>query len=330
MLKQFTIRNFKCYGKQVATFDLSRITFIYGNNSVGKSSFLDALEILDKAQRNSKGVVIRSDGFKNEQIVPGDEWGVFCVSHDRSVRDWKLACTDSDRWILVDRITSTPISESVYRTCVPLIDHIKAGESGERKVTGFDALAASLDDEDGILTPDQVNEVNAMFQDLGVNYACSVDNTLTDLDYNVANLPVEKVGTGIRGIYRYLKAIARWKTGILLLEEPEANVNENQLQGLARLLVNKAMDRSANDHNAQMVVECHSEHVLLEVLGMIADGKQKVEDFSVVYVQKSAVGSVAVNCKVDRNGALDRWPDANGFFTARKRILFGENDNHDI
>ena len=78
MLKQLTIRNFKCYGKQGATFDLSRITFIYGNNSVGKSSFLEALGILDKAQRNNSGLVIRGDGFKNGQIAAGDEWSLKC------------------------------------------------------------------------------------------------------------------------------------------------------------------------------------------------------------------------------------------------------------
>ena len=169
-------------------------------------------------------------------------------------------------------------------------------------------------------------DVNQMFEDLDVHYRCAVDGTLTDLDFGMPNLGEEKVGTGIRGIYRYLVKIAKWKTGLLLLEEPEANVNESQLQRLAQLLVHKAIDRDPADSNAQMVVECHSEHVLLEVLGMVADGKLKAEDVSVVYVKKTSVGSEATTCRIDANGSLDRWPDVNGFFTARKRILFGEND----
>ena len=329
MLKQFTVRNFKCYGKQGATFDLSRITFIYGNNSVGKSSFLEALGILDKAQRNNSGLVIRGDGFKNGQIAAGDEWSLKCSDPAGNAYDWVLSCNRESQWILMDRETSERVLEPLYNQCIRSVDHVKAGEAKKKAESSFEALANGLEngqDEDGILIQDEMVDINEMFKKLNVKYSCAVDGTLTDLDFDMPNLKVDKVGAGIRGIYRHLKSIARWKTGLLLLEEPEANVNEGQLQKLAQLLVAVALSRGEKDANAQLVVECHSEHVLLEVLGMVADGKLKARDVSVTYVKKDVDGSKAFTCKIDGNGALDKWPDENGFFTARKRILFGENE----
>ncbi len=326
MLKQFTIRNFKCYGKQGATFDLSRITFIYGNNSVGKSSFLEALGILDKAQRNNSGLVIRGDGFKNGQIAAGDEWSLKCSDSAGNAYDWVLSCNRESQWILMDRETSERVLEPLYNQCIRSVDHVKAGDVKKKSESGFEALAAGLEngqDEDGILTQEEMVYINEMFKDLNVKYSCAVDGTLTDLDFDMPNLNVDKVGAGIRGIYRHLKAIAKWKTGLLLLEEPEANVNEGQLQKLAQLLVNVALSKGENDANAQLVVECHSEHVMLEVMKMVASGRLQCGDVSIIYVVKEESGARPVKCNIDSKGTLDKWPAEGGFFAARKRILFG-------
>lgn len=326
MLKQFTVRNFKCYGKQGATFDLSRITFIYGNNSVGKSSFLEALDILDKAQRNNRGLVIRGDGFKNGQITSEDEWRLKCLDSSGNAHDWVLSCNREAQWTLMDRATSDRVSEPLYNQCIRSVDHVKAGEAKKKAESSFEALANGLEngqDEDGILTQDEMVDINEMFKKLNVKYSCAVDGTLTDLDFDMPNLKVDKVGAGIRGIYRHLKSIARWKTGLLLLEEPEANVNEGQLQALAQLLVTVASSRGENDVNAQLVVECHSEHVMLEVMKMVASGRLQCEDVSIIYVVKEETGARPVKCNINSKGTLDKWPAEGGFFAARKRILFG-------
>ena len=332
MLRQFTVRNFKCYGKEGATFDLSRITFIYGNNSVGKSSFLEALEILDRAQRNNRGIVIRSDGFKNGQITAEDEWSLKCSDSKGKTYDWVLSANSESQWLLVDRATSERVLEPVYNQCILSVDHVKAGDVKKKSESGFEALAAGLEngqDEDGILTQEEMADINEMFEKLNVKYSCAVDGTLTDLDFDVPNLNVDKVGAGIRGIYRHLKAIAKWKTGLLLLEEPEANVNEGQLQKLAQLLVMVAMARSEKDATTQLVVECHSEHVMLEVMKMVASERLQCRDVSIIYVVKEDSGARPVKCNIDSEGKLDRWPAEGGFFGARKRILFGGDVQYD-
>lgn len=326
MIRKLTLRNFKCYGKQGATFDLSRITFVYGNNSVGKSTFLEALKIIDNAQRK-RDFVTRSDGFKNGSIEAEDEWQMECSDLEGHVHNWKLSCNPESKWILVDCDSGERITEPLYNQCVPGLEHIQAGDFKQKEVSGFEALVASMEGDDAdVLTQEEVADINNMFKDLKVSYSCSIDGALTDLDFDMSGLSVDKVGTGIRGIYRYLKALAKWKSGLLLLEEPEANVNESQLQALAQLLIRVALKRGESVANAQLVVECHSEHVLLEVLGLVADKKMSAEDVSVVYVNKTKDGSVATTCRVRGDGSLDKWPDENGFFTARKRILFGEDD----
>ena len=320
MLRSFTIRNFKCYGKGGATFDLSRVTFIYGNNSVGKSSFLDAVDLVAMAHKDDQGILLkgRPDAFNNGPIDDEDLWTDVCVDASGREARWELRKVDGKWAHVLDRVDHGAVGVLSVPGWMSEVHRVKAGVPSDEGKTTFESLLSAL-------SRDQVNEINEMFRALDVGYECEVNDTLKDLCFGISNLPKDKVGTGIRGIYRYLKAIAGWKRGLLLLEEPEANVNESQLQALARLLVQVAQKRAAVDPDAQLVVECHSEHILLELLGMVADGRLTPEDLSVVYVEKTPDGSVATTCRVDDHGALDKWPDANGFFTARKHILFGED-----
>ena len=330
MIRKFTIRNFKCYGKQGATFDLARITFVYGNNSVGKSSFLEALKILDSAQRR-RDLVVRSDAFKNGQIAAEDEWRLECSDLEGSAHNWVLKCNSESKWSLVDRDSGEQITGPLYNQCVPSVEHIQAGDLKKKEVSGFEALAASMEgDNADVLTQEEVADINNMFKDLKVPYSCSIDGSLTDLDFDMVGLSVDKVGTGIRGIYRYLKAMAKWKSGLLLFEEPEANVNESQLQVLAQLLIRVALKRGENDANAQLVVECHSEHVMLEVMKMVAGNQLRCEDVCIVYVVKDKErGACPIRCMINSKGTLDKWPAEGGFFAARKRILFGRDVQYD-
>ena len=320
MLKQFSIKNFKCYGKKAATFDLSKITFVYGNNSVGKSSFLDALSIIDKARRNNHGVVIRSDGFKNGVIAAGDEWNLKCSDTNGIDVSWTLSLNGVNDWILKDDTNGDLVAGQVFNQSFPQVTHVKAGDTRKNSTTGLEALAAKMEEpESGLMTLEQVADVNQMFEDLDVHYRCAVDGTLTDLDFGMPNLDEEKVGTGIRGIYRYLVKIAKWKSGLLLLEEPEANVNESQLQKLTQVLVRSALKRSANSSNAQIVVECHSELMFLALRNMLAHGELKPTDVAINVITKFAEGSESRTIPLDEFGnILQPWPG--GFFPARTKI----------
>ena len=60
MIKKIRIKNFKCYGPNGADFNLSKVNFIFGDNSSGKSTFLQFLEMVG-AMYDHVGKYDRSD-----------------------------------------------------------------------------------------------------------------------------------------------------------------------------------------------------------------------------------------------------------------------------
>ena len=71
MIKKVRIRNYKCYGDRPADFDLARINFIYGDNSVGKSTFLQCLSSIYHMYAGGEQSIPKSDvldmrSFKGE------------------------------------------------------------------------------------------------------------------------------------------------------------------------------------------------------------------------------------------------------------------------
>ena len=46
MIKRIQIKNFKCYGEPGVDFSLKRINFIFGDNSAGKSTFLQLIRMV--------------------------------------------------------------------------------------------------------------------------------------------------------------------------------------------------------------------------------------------------------------------------------------------
>ena len=72
MIKRIQIKNFKCYGEPGADFPLKRINFIFGDNSVGKSTFLQLLRMVSNCETDAI-----SDNFKKY---------VFCGEEERQIK----------------------------------------------------------------------------------------------------------------------------------------------------------------------------------------------------------------------------------------------------
>ncbi len=69
MIKRIQIKNFKCYGEPGVDFSLKRINFIFGDNSAGKSTFLQLIRMVlnGEGQRiddNFKSLVFKGDTTK--------------------------------------------------------------------------------------------------------------------------------------------------------------------------------------------------------------------------------------------------------------------------
>lgn len=324
MLRKFRIHNFKCYSKS-QDFELGVINFIYGNNSVGKSTFLQAVEKVIRSQENN-GIVPRDKvtSFKNRGVSGDDVWLLRltkkCAEGFKDVV-WRLVKSnegDNNDWCFVDDATGENVSPSEFSQYVPeYFDHVEANETG-----GLNSLDA-LEEE---LTQGQIDCVNGMFDELKIGYRCLNARELYDMVLDYGPLTVGQVGAGIRRIFKCAKSLAKWEGGILLLEEPETNVNEDQLAALTKVIVRRALELKLRGTDAQIVVECHSEHMLLKLLTLVVSQDDGLEssDVTVHYVEKTVDGSIVTRCRIDEYGEFDQWPSPNGFFRARNRIVFGD------
>ena len=156
-----------------------------------------------------------------------------------------------------------------------------------------------------------------MLERLGVGYKCIDKNTLEDVVLGRGGITIDDVGTGVAVMFDMVQSIAIWQKGILLLEEPEANVNERQLEALTKVLVEESKKRFAV--GGQLVVECHSELVMLGIRNLLKHGVITPEDIAVFVVTKDSNGSLPTKIPLDKFGNIQRpWPG--GFFLSRVKI----------
>ena len=307
MIKKVRIRNYKCYGDRPADFDLARINFIYGDNSVGKSTFLQCLSriyhMYDGGEQSIPSDGLDESSFKRE----GSEKIDIRVKVEENVV-WQGKVVDG-HFALRDG-NGEIVKKSDFFSAVPWLRHAEAPRvlRSESKGNKLEELAETMINTD---------VVNRMFESLGIGYQCTDKYTLEDTVLGLDEIPVNDVGTGIAVMFDMLQAIAIWQKGILLLEEPEGNVNERQLESLTTLLVEEAKQRFAVD--GQLVVECHSELVMLGIRNLLKHGIISPEDIAIFVVTKDASGSSVVKIPLDKFGNIQRpWPG--GFFLSRVKI----------
>lgn len=136
------------------------------------------------------------------------------------------------------------------------------------------------------------------------------------------------VGSGLGYVLPVLCSVCDASKLISMLQQPELHLHPALQAALADVLIENT--RGAR----QIIVETHSEHLLLRVLKRIrqaASGKQlspelqiKPEEVAVVYFEPQPNGTTAVKrLRISQDGEfLDRWP--RGFFTERDSELFDE------
>ena len=111
----------------------------------------------------------------------------------------------------------------------------------------------------------------------------------------------------------------------ILIEQPELHIHPAMQVGLGDLFIEAAKTR-------QVIVETHSEHLVLRLLRRIrettdrkaSDGRELTpEDLCVLYVEPSESGYTRIReMRVDERGEfVDAWPE--GFFEERDPELFG-------
>ena len=168
--------------------------------------------------------------------------------------------------------------------------------------------------------------VNNFLSRIGVEYECErvhegcpfTGLRIRDKIYGI-ELELDDVGTGIRGLYRIAQRFATWKgETILEIEEPDTHVNERQIAPLTQVMVEEALKHS----EGQLIVECHSKIMALQLAALVRDGVLKMDgedaNLSMMEVSKTPYGSIVEPIHISRRGDID-WP--NGFFPAEGELL---------
>lgn len=308
MIKKIRIKNYKCYGASPADFELSRINFIYGDNSVGKSTFLQCIANIFQMYEHGESSISVSEelnkiSFKN---TGADKIDVLFRTGDDSVWRYKVIGNE----LALRDVNNSIVPKDVFFASVPWLKHLEASRP-LRTDNQKSSLLKFVD------TRIDVNLINSMLSRLKVGYKCIDKYTLSDTVLGVDNISVNDVGTGIVGIFDTLQSLSFWKEGLLLLEEPDANVNEHQMEALTTLLVEEAKKRF--DVGGQLFVEFHSELVMLVIRNLLKHKVISTDDISIFVVTKNLDGSIVNKIPMDEYGNIMRpWP--NGFFIERTMI----------
>jgi len=132
------------------------------------------------------------------------------------------------------------------------------------------------------------------------------------------------VGFGISQLIPILTACLGSKGKLICIEQPEIHVHPGLQAELADLFIESAMKRGN-----QLLVETHSEHVILRLLRRIRENAKKAkgkrtlspQDVAVLYVDTDANGCFIKEIPITPDGEFGiPWP--NGFFTERFKEVF--------
>ena len=134
-----------------------------------------------------------------------------------------------------------------------------------------------------------------------------VDRTNNSIDVNLRDL-----GFGISQIIPVVVQCLTCRGNILTIQQPELHIHPSLQANLGDLFT-----ESIYTKNSQLIIETHSEHLVLRLLRLVRKGKLKHDDLSILYVGRNSSGSTYVKrLRLDESGDFfDNWPG--GFFPER-------------
>ncbi len=140
MIKRIQIKNFKCYGEPGVDFSLKRINFVFGDNSAGKSTFLQLIRMV----LNGEGQRI-DDNFKS-LVFKGD------VSREITMRITAMGTKDMQEIDVAEKTSKVfddPVSIKMFGGPIqadvvcPIYDYIKT--SARKGVLEYQGWCSALE-----------------------------------------------------------------------------------------------------------------------------------------------------------------------------------------
>lgn len=200
-----------------------------------------------------------------------------------------------------------------------------AGQGGGEYVgPAGEHMAALLTDR-----PDLLDQVNRWCEDLGVGYRVRMlspvshdiivsagDFTVLALEDSRFDPPVlvspRAVGYGVGQLLPVITQCLLGTGGMVIVEQPEVHLHPRLQSAVADLFID-----TVNQSRAQLLIETHSEHLVLRALRRVREGTLAAEDLAILYVDLHEDGAGFMRrLEVDQRGNLvDGWPGT--FFDER-------------
>ncbi len=142
---------------------------------------------------------------------------------------------------------------------------------------------------------------------------------LTDGRSGVQVTPAD-VGFGVSQVLPIVVELLSRRESIIAIEQPETHLHPRLQARLADLFIDTVQQGGRGN---QLIVETHSEHIMLRVQRRIREGLLDPSSVSVVYVDQEGSEPASVKpLRLNQQGdLLDDWP--HGFFDERLEELFG-------
>ncbi len=177
------------------------------------------------------------------------------------------------------------------------------------------------------LNEDDLGELQELYSGL----ASRTEIALRDFEKGILVAPGD-VGVGISQMVPVVVAALRKQAGVLGIEQPELHIHPAIQVGMGDLFIHAvASDPDRLFAGKSLIIETHSEHIILRLLRRIRETTEgevppgvrgfAADDLSVVYVESGLEGVRFRALRVADDGDfLDRWP--RGFFEERAEELF--------
>ena len=133
-------------------------------------------------------------------------------------------------------------------------------------------------------------------------YALVVTDPKLGIDVNLAD-----IGFGASQLLPIIvEGIYAESGSVLLIEQPEIHLHPRLQALLADFLIDIMME------GKQVIVETHSEHIILRLQRRIAENKLSYKDVAIYYFEPSSEGSKITHIELEEDGIIKTWPK--GFF----------------
>ena len=330
MIEAVYLKNFKCYGPDGAKFDLKPLTFLYGTNGAGKSTFMEAVLQLKEWERKrnteNKAWLSANKVFKKNKTLPV-EIGVALSSDAGTIKLFKRVCEKDDKWVIeADKIDPVMDDENRRRA---LGGFMKMRHMGALRPVSSIAKSTQVSSIEDLQQPDEAQmdgtkavnnaeKINEMLARVGFgDYEFINRDTLKDKLFGV-DIAWKSTGAGVHNAaFIFDKIATLLPNGILLLEEPETHLDPKHLGAFARVMV----DAIQVKRGTQIIVECHSEHLMLAIKGLIRMKVLSSSEVTAIHIRRTSNGSITTQIPLAEDGTfVQEWPDG-GFYQERWDLI---------